>query len=288
MITRLRHGLATNSSSSHSMVTLPPDAALEEINLDHPLFLNGYRLTTEQSKRHFLAANLRDQAPELWGKDVLIDPPEDESPYEMSDGLNTRTREEWDSSDAPKNKHGSFLGWINLPTWLTQEINALAGLPLDTDLSHHTADNSMGRPFEIPRAKGGIGPDPVAWEAIQAVILDPQTVVFAPEENGWDEAAEKYPFLAFEQAVARHSGLTGQRENTWTTLLREATTARELDTRLTYLQRQAAQHRLIIIADQTNGAWQVSVDPTPIPTYAQEAVRHSHWKGVLIINKEKT
>lgn len=287
MITRLRYGLATNSSSSHSMVTLPPDTTLEEINLDHPLFLNGYRLTTEPSKRHFLAANLRDQAPELWGKDVLIDPPDDQSPHDMSDGLNTRTREAWDSSDAPRDKSGNLPGWINLPTWLTQEINRLAGLPLETDLSHHTAHNSMGRPFEIPRAKGGLGPDPVAWEAIQAVILDPQTVVFAPEENRWDEDAEKYPFLPFEQAVARRSGLTMQRERTWTNLLREAVTPGELQTRLTYLQRQAAQHRLVIIADQTGGAWQVSVDPTPIPAYAQEAVRRSRWEGVLIVNQEK-
>lgn len=172
MITRLRYGLATNSSSSHSMVTLPPGVTLPELGVDltYPVFDNDYRLTTETSKRHFLAANLRDQAPELWGRDVLLDPdtfPEDtEWETLRTDGTNTRPLDaRWDSRPPVKDQWGCYPGVISLPEWLTEEINRLAGLPLSTDLSHHSAENSFGIPFEIPRARGGIGPDPVAWEA---------------------------------------------------------------------------------------------------------------------------
>ncbi|MCY1703907.1 hypothetical protein [Deinococcus sp. SL84] len=202
-IIRIRRGLATNSSSSHSMVVAPRGTLLEEFNRGDAQYAysNDYRLTGKESKRHFLAGLLRDLSPELWGRSVLItteelEPHLDED-FHVPDGINAVGREDWDTTERsadPYSPERRDLN-INLPAWLTREINELCGLPLDTDLRGHTTHNSFGLPsITVPRAENLMGPDRTAWEVIKAIILDPQTVLFAPDENSWDEV-EQLPCL---------------------------------------------------------------------------------------------
>ena len=116
------------------------------------------------------------------------------------DGLNDVTREAFDPEPAEMDWNGPRGGIISLPTWLHDEICALAGIHPATDLSHATANNSFGWPMEIPRAEGRMGPDPVAWEAIKAVVLDPQTIIFAPEENSWDDGIDEFRNVPWSMA----------------------------------------------------------------------------------------
>lgn len=214
-IIRVRQGLATNSSSSHSMVVIPKETELEEFNYGDAKYAysNDYRLTTEQGKRHFLAGLLRDLSPELWGRSVLMST-EDLQPhlddnYHISDGINPVSRDQWDTTAAPADSYSPQRRdlTINLPAWLTREINDLCGLPLETDLSQHRTDNSFGLPhITVPRAENLMGPDRTAWEVIKAIVLDEQTVLFAPDENSWDDEVERFPSLDVDEEREAREG----------------------------------------------------------------------------------
>lgn len=275
MITRYRQGLATNSSSSHSMVTLPAGVTLPEIGVDltYPVFDNGYRLTTELSKRHYLAAVLRDQADVLWGRSALR--PAGADPYDQPDGVNDRPFDlTWDTrppDQATLQPYGldmsrSRAHLIHLPRWLTRRINELTGLPPDTDLSGHSAENSFGQPFEVPRDPAGVGPHPTAWEAILAVILDPSTVVYAPEENDEDDADE-YPPLALERLMKPYltpdapQAADNPRAQAFADMLNAPASPATWQERTRQLNAWAQRNRVTLVGWRRGGTWTVQFDP---------------------------
>lgn len=203
MITRIRHGLATNSSSSHSMVLIAPADQPPEMIPDPMHFKNGYRISTEASKRRFLAGMLRDQSPVLWGRGVLMNPdqlPELPRWQKHQDGLNQAEPGNFDSR-AADHVYELFEGEINLPKWISDEIRRLCSLPEGSDISGLSSENSFGWAFTIPRNEAGMGPDPVAWEAILGVVLDPSTVLFCPEENSWDPEVEGGEHINHQQHI---------------------------------------------------------------------------------------
>jgi len=221
-LSRVRHGHATNSSSSHSMVVLPggvqvPDEKPHEDD-DSPWryrYDGRFVAASEGEKRHYLAGLLTAQAGQLWGQGVRASP-DDDPVYaaawkrpDLPEGApaeeKAQERQERDEDAAlfrlaerrravPRHAFDSRpLGQdVNmrpdttlLPEWLEADIVTLCGLPAGTDLTNHwTEDGLSGRPpVEVPRCQGGTGPDPVAWAAILAVALDPTTVLLQPEEN---------------------------------------------------------------------------------------------------------
>ena len=186
-ITRVRHGLATNSSSSHSMIIC--NAAEEHVQ-DYPPsdgdrydYSTGWVAASDTEKRHYLAGLLVAQSPRLWGKGVLHDRNAEILP------LPTERAPDWDETP------DSGFHWSNavrLPEWIRREIVTLSGLPDTTDISRHWSESSLGGNPEIPRLQSGVGPDLVAWAALSALILDPSIVMLAAEENSWDELQGEY------------------------------------------------------------------------------------------------
>lgn len=200
VISRMRHGLATNSSSSHSMVVIPAGRDVHDASPeDRRTYDTGFVAVSEDEKRHVLAGMLVTQAPWLWGRGVVIPRPpagtdwmdltfRGERDQQRKTLENAAYTDAWDAR-APEE---SYVGQseLALPRWVSREISALCGLPLSTDLSGHWTASSLGGNLQLPRAEQQLGPDPVAWAAFTAVMLDPSTAYLAAEENSWDPLEE--------------------------------------------------------------------------------------------------
>jgi len=251
-VTRTRAGHATNSSSSHSMVIVPPGTPVadqvpgnedEEDSDQAHHYESDFVAASESAKRHYLAGLLVAQASQLWGQGVVLpwkdDPAYQEAAMAAKDAwahercrydpdLQRRARDaslwQWTVKagvierlrgsvrDVPEDRFDTrpykepdalLRGQTELPLWMEARIRALCGLPDGTDLSGHWSESHLsGGTPEVPRLEDGAGPDPVAWTAILALALDPTTVLYSPEHNGWSAA----------ENLGQHASLTGDRQ----------------------------------------------------------------------------
>lgn len=169
--TRLRLGMATNSSSSHAMVALPFDpnslSPRERLQLTARLDRSdthrgsGWAAVSQQEKNQMLAGLLRAQAAALWPSAVL----EPEQAARVLAGAAAPYR------------------WGNepLPDWLEAHIAALTDLEVETSMQQWT-QGSFDDELKLPRGPGE-GPHPGALAALKALLARPEVIPYSPEEN---------------------------------------------------------------------------------------------------------
>lgn len=190
-LTRIRHGLATNSSSSHSMIVVPEGVRVpEELPEVEHEYNSPFVIQDETRKRHYLAGMLIDQAPYLWGAGVLFDP--NTVDRGAAPQLTHQRGDPWDAR-RPNGLQSIWHLSVLLPDWIQDDIRELCGLEPGTPLEDHTAESSLGCLMTIPPNPSGLGPHPIAWAALVAGILDPQTVLLLPEENSWHALEAQFP-----------------------------------------------------------------------------------------------
>lgn len=162
-VTRVRFGLATNSSSSHSLVLLLEPEAEEDTT--EGSYASDFVLVTREAKRHYLAATLVSDVGGLYGRDL---------PSEDRMGLNRRRSF---GKDDPCPPDPALLDWWER---VERHVAGLCGLPEGTDLLYYDVDHQSLMRF--PRAADGWGPDPEAFARYRDLLLEDDVAVF----GGWD------------------------------------------------------------------------------------------------------
>lgn len=210
VITRLRYGLATNSSSSHSMVVLAPgEDAFDEIpGGERHVYANGWLAASADEKRQVLAGMLVAQSCELWGRGVTLpkrgvvhDQVHENQRDEIAAQVHAQPRDTFDSRPAGR-AYSPDIDDLTLPAWLQEEIKALCGLSTLMDVSRHWTDSDLvGGALALPRSEADMGPDPVAWAAFMTVVMDVRTVLAGPLPN------DAHPLQRTHHATTRHLSL---------------------------------------------------------------------------------
>lgn len=189
-VTRVRLGLATNSSSSHSLVMLldpEPEDEMERGRYQWEPFV----LVTREAKRHYLAAMLVENAGGL---------------YDLS-AQDRRVLRAWSErgEDALSPDDRAHLHEL-APRWTRVErhILDLCGLPGGTDLRGYEVNYNSVHSFQ--RARGGSGPDPEEFARYRDLMLDEAVAVF----GGHDGVHER---LDEDRQV--HLGSTDRSDEPW-------------------------------------------------------------------------
>ncbi|PTA68588.1 hypothetical protein [Deinococcus arcticus] len=172
-ITRVRLGLATNSSSSHSLVLLQAPETEDEPQRGQ-YGRTEFTLITQEARRHFLAAQLMSSVMSLY-----------DFPWTDLEQLRTERFAPSNSPEAQNTLRHVWRQWENVAA----AIRELCGLPADTDLLEHTVDHQSAHHF--PRAASGWGPDPEAFARYRDLLLTQDVAVFGADDGSehsrWDE-----------------------------------------------------------------------------------------------------
>ncbi|UQN06550.1 hypothetical protein [Deinococcus sp. QL22] len=172
-ITRVRLGLATNSSSSHSLVLLQVPEAEDDPQRGQ-YGRTEFTLVTQEARRHFLAAMLVSNVMALY-----------DLPWPDLERLRTERIEPSSSPEAQDTLEGLWRRWEDIEA----DICLRCGLSEGTDLLDYHVDHQSAHPF--PRSADGSGPDPEAFARYRDLLLSRDVAVFGgddgSEHSRWDE-----------------------------------------------------------------------------------------------------